>query len=713
MSRDIEIKFKKNEKSKNFFSFNFFKKNRTKEHKDFHGKLINSENLKMKATLIDFSPFKFLNQTKEIERLELMQKVFQFCSDNNIKNIFCDNKLKVELLKISTNQNKKFSYIQNLRSLNAVINKKENNHIFILCCEQNNIFDISFYLKRKNIKFTTLKDLVLNNLDSTPQNSFVNIEKNIYPLHIPQIEFKNNLDMLLLDCPARNLSMMPNGLGYVHNALKKTKINYQTFDLDIITYHRYHIERIYDMGGTTIIPSGRTLPKDPWQAEHYDLWSEDDVIKYFMPIIKKTADEIILKKPKILGLSLQQCNESFTKKLVELVKKKLPSIVIVVGGFSCYNPDIGLSAFPDAHYMCIGEADLTIADLIEKILKKTNPANTPGVISIYDDKSKPFIGAPQESKLDKLEDPRYEWFGLNIYRNWDGYQLTPVIASRGCRWSRCTFCAERFYWRIRSPKKFVDELEYLVSEGCNLFMFNESDLNGDPEVVLQICDEIINRKLKVRLTAQLRIHKKSDKAFFLKLKKAGFVALRFGVDAFSENTLRLQKKGYTVKTLEQNLKDCWESGIYTEVNWVIGVPGETDQDCQEGVDLITKNKNYIGRIANINPLILGNGSVYWIDPESHNIRFHGDKNEILQKDKKMVPSDQWYSIDPYIDSSIRKKRFENIIVQLIDNGFLLGPWAQKIYDQVKNNKDSARGVTNSIPEDIPGVSGNVSAQTQL
>ena len=711
MSRDIEIKFKKNGKNKNFFSFNFFKKNRTKKQKDFHGKLINSENYKMKATLIDFSPFKFLNQTKEIERFEIMQKVFQFCLDNNIENIFCDNKLKIELLKISTNQNKKFSYIQNLQSLNSTINKKKNNHIFILSCEQNNIFDISFYLKRKNIKFTTLKDLVLENLDSTPQNSFVNIEKNIYPLHIPQIEFKNNLDMLLLDCPARNLSMMPNGLGYVHNALKKTNINYQTFDLDIITYHRYHIERIYDMGGTTIIPSGRTLPKDPWQAEHYDLWSEDDVIKYFMPIIKKTSDEIILKKPKILGLSLQQCNESFTKKLVKLVKKKLPNIVIVVGGFSCYNPNIGLSAFPDANYMCIGEADLTIADLVEKILKKTNPSNTPGVISIYDDKSKPFIGAPQESKLDKLEDPRYEWFGLNIYRNWDGYQLTPVIASRGCRWSRCTFCAERFYWRIRSPKKFVDELEYLVSEGCNLFMFNESDLNGDPEVVLQICDEIINRKLKVRLTAQLRIHKKSDKAFFLKLKKAGFVALRFGVDAFSENTLKLQKKGYTVKTLEQNLKDCWESGIYTEVNWVIGVPGETDQDCQEGVNLITKNKNYIGRIANINPLILGNGSVYWIDPESHNIRFHGEKNQILQKDKKMVPSDQWYSINPYIDSSIRKKRFENIIVQLIDNGFLLGPWAQKIYDQVKNNRDSARGVTNSIPEDIPGVSGNVSAQT--
>src|SRR5207253_7431522 len=70
---------------------------------------------------------------------------------------------------------------------------------------------------------------------------------------------------------------------------------------------------------------------------------------------------------------------------------------------------------------------------------------------------------------------------LPIYRNYNGYQLTPIIASRGCRWSRCTFCAERFYWRIRSAKAFVDELAWLVEQGCRLFMFNESDLNGKPE----------------------------------------------------------------------------------------------------------------------------------------------------------------------------------------------------------------------------------------
>ena len=221
-------------------------------------------------------------------------------------------------------------------------------------------------------------------------------------------------------------------------------------------------------------------------------------------------------------------------------------------------------------------------------------------------------------------------------------------------------------------------------------MFNESDLNGAPEVVLEICDEIIRRKLKIRLTAQLRIHKKSDKAFFEKLAAAGFVSLRFGIDAFSENTLRLQKKGYTKDTVRQNLRDCHEAGIYSEVNWVIGVPGETDEDCEEGVEFILENKQYIGRIANINPLILVNGSVYWIDPEAHGIKFNGDREEIFNENARTVPSGKWYSVDPYIDADVRKKRFEKIIVSLIDGGFTLGPWALKIYDEVKNNRDANR-----------------------
>lgn len=526
--------------------------------------------------------------------------------------------------------------------------------------------------------------------DVIPARAWTPIERNIYPIDIPEVALPEGKDLILMDSPARNLALMPNGLAYVNNALNAADVSFSVFDLDIVTYHRHHVRRLFDEGGRVVLPSGRVLPMDPWQAEHYDLWSMPEVIDYFMPIIVEAADELVRVKPKILALSVQQCSEAFSRRLVNLVRERHPDIVVVVGGFSCYNADIGLKSFPEADYMCIGEADLTVGPLVATLVHGERPKNIAGVVSRYDDPAIPFIPAPMPHNLSSIEFPKYDWFDINVYRNFNGYQLTPIIASRGCRWSRCTFCAERFYWRIRDPKEFVDELEWLASQGCTLFMFNESDLNGMPEKVLEICDEIIARKLNLKLTGQLRIHKKSDRAYFQKLRKAGFVALRFGVDAFSANTLRLQKKGYTPEMVSQNLKDCWEAGIFSEVNWVIGVPGETEADIDEGIELILKNREYIGRLANINPLILVNGGVYWLDPESHNIIFREPKEIMYQEHPRVIPADLWYSTEPYIDAQVRKERFEKIILELHDNGFPVGEWAARVIEDVKYARDRNR-----------------------
>jgi radical SAM superfamily enzyme YgiQ (UPF0313 family) len=526
--------------------------------------------------------------------------------------------------------------------------------------------------------------------EAIPGRAWMPIAKNIYPIKVPPIRFSGKADLLLIDCPARNLALMPNGLGYVYNALKKAGINFETFDLDIVTYHRYHIRRLFDEGGKIVLPSGREMPTDPWQAENYDLWENPELLAFLSPIVDEAAAAIIKAKPKVLGLSIQQCNTAFSRLVVKQVKEALPDLLLLVGGFSCYNPDIGLRAFPEADYMCIGESDLTVGPLVKRLVAGERPKDLPGIVSRFDTPDRLFVPAPMQHNLDQLDFPRYEWFDLSIYRNFSGYQLVPIIASRGCRWSRCTFCAERFYWRIRSAQNFVNELEWLVDHGCTLFMFNESDLNGMPEKLLEICDEIIRRNIKVRLTGQLRVQKTSDGPFYRKLHEAGFVALRFGVDAFSENTLRLQKKGYTVDMVRQNLKECWDAGIFTEVNWVIGIPGETDADCEEGVNLILENQKYIGRLANINPLILVNGSVYWIDPERHGIRFRTSKEELYTNNPRYVPADAWYSVEPYIDAQVRKQRFENIVVRLHDSGFKVGPWAERVIADVKEARDRAR-----------------------
>src|SRR5262249_54308880 len=159
-------------------------------------------------------------------------------------------------------------------------------------------------------------------------------------------------------------------------------------------YHRYHLCRLFDEGGKIALPSGREMPTDPWKAENYDLWQDPELLAYVSPIIEEAAAAIIKAKPKILGLSIQQCNEGFSHLLVRHVKEALPDLLLLVGGFSCYNADIGLRAFPEADYMCIGESDLTVGPLVRALVAGERPKDLPGVLSRFDTPGRMFVPAP-------------------------------------------------------------------------------------------------------------------------------------------------------------------------------------------------------------------------------------------------------------------------------------------------------------------------------
>lgn len=555
------------------------------------------------------------------------------------------------------------------------------------------------------VDFDSLLDFELN---MVPRNSLIPVAANIYPIKLPTVKIESNLDFLVIDCPARNLSLLPNGIAYLEVALKRQNVGFQVLDIDVIAYHLFHMHRLFDVG-QNVSHRGYELPIDPWLAHNYDVWSSLSEVEnngnqyqeikpihdYFSFMLNLVAREIVQAKPRIIGFSIQQCSEIMSAELINLLKREGLTSPIIVGGFSCYNFDIGLKGFPLADYMCIGEAETTIGILLKEILDKGFAKDLPGVLSKFDSSDRTFSPAPMIHDLNLIEFPKYSWSDLKIYRNWDGYQLIPIIASRGCRWSRCTFCAERFYWRIRSASDFVDELEWHVRRGHYLFMFNESDLNGMPERVLEICDEIIQRGLhkKVKLTGQLRIHRKSDSNFFNKLRAAGFVALRFGVDSFSKNGMRLQQKGYTPEIVEQNLIDCSKAGIFVEVNWVIGVPGETEEDINEGIAFILKNKNYIGRLANLNPLILVNGSVYWLNPNDYEIKFHGEWDTLKQKYPRAIPAALWWSDNPFIDASVRQKWFMKVVSELYEKDFPIGDWAKQVISDVETKKDTARSAS--------------------
>lgn len=513
--------------------------------------------------------------------------------------------------------------------------------------------------------------------------------QSIYPINIPGIIFHSGQDLILIDLPARSIAQMPAGFAYVHNALKKTQIKFQTVDLDIIIYHRFHSRRILE--GLTEIrtPNGRLLPEDPWQPVHYLDWENPDVIEYFRPEIEEIVNGLTLAQPRMIAFSIQQVNLSFTKEVVKEVRLKLPNVVVIVGGMSCLQPLAAKIAFNDADYTVVGEADLTIGPLVEALARGEHPHDLRGIWSRFDSHGRTLSQGPMVEDLDTLDFPRYEWTDIQLYRNWNGYNLTPIVGSRGCSWGRCTFCGERFHWRTHSPEYVVNEMQWLYEQGFNNFVFNESDLHGKPELIEQMCEEIIRRGMKVHMTAQLRCNAQTDKSYYKKLYSAGFRTLRFGVDAASSNTLKLQRKGYNKETIRRTIMDASEAGIFVQINLVVGVPGETEQDIDESIEFITELKNYIGEVAFINPFMLFRGSEYWENPEKFGMVFNSNKEELYTKYLVAIPDAEWYSTSPYIDKGVRYSRFVKVVSALKILGVKMGDFADYTSKAVEQDVDLA------------------------
>lgn len=506
----------------------------------------------------------------------------------------------------------------------------------------------------------------------------------VYPHLNPELEIESGLDFLLLDLPPRFLALLPNGLGYVHNILVHAGVRFQTVDADLVFYHRYHGDRILDFAGEPPTVDGYRMSLDPWAVDVAEReWALAECTECFREDIEELKAKIVAARPRIVGFSLHGTNLPITKEILSAVREHLPETLVLVGGYDCLYREIGVNVFPDFDYMLVSEVEPTLEPLVKALLAGERPRDLPGILSKWDTPGRAWQPAEMPKDLDSLDFPRYQWAHISSYRHHNGYQLTPILLSRGCRWSLCAFCAERFRWRARSHANTVDEIEWLYGEGCRLFHFNDSDLSGDPDRLADVCDEVRRRGLDdISMVGQLRVHKKHDRAYFDRLKAGGFTHLRFGVDAWSRRTLRLQNKGYTIEMAERALTACSSAGIRTTVNLIVGVPGETEGDVDEAIENIVRMRGSIASVENINTLMLFRGGFYWDNPEKYEIRFRVDREELYRTYPHSIPSQHWYSESPYIDQEIRKARLDRVMTALREHDIDVGPYARATTDMI-------------------------------
>jgi anaerobic magnesium-protoporphyrin IX monomethyl ester cyclase len=313
------------------------------------------------------------------------------------------------------------------------------------------------------------------------------------------------------------------------------------------------------------------------------------------PTPRQLETELTKTNPDIVGVTTSTLTYWPAVEIVKTVKKVLPNSLTLLGGpHVTALPEKTLSEAPEVDIVARGEGEKTILELAE-LTSKADSKNFDTVAGITFRKNGQITSTSKREfiqNLDELPHPAYKHFPLERYRM-AGKNYLPIITSRGCPF-QCTFCLASDMcgtkFRTRSPKKVLDELEWLrdTYQG-DVFAFYDDTFTFDKKRAEAICDEMKSRKFDLPWDCRTRVDT-INKEILIKLRDANCQLIHFGVESGSPKMLEAMKKGTTVEKNAWAIKLAKEVGISVAISVVVGYPGENATMLQQTFDFIKKTK---------------------------------------------------------------------------------------------------------------------------
>jgi len=176
-----------------------------------------------------------------------------------------------------------------------------------------------------------------------------------------------------------------------------------------------------------------------------------------------------------------------------------------------------------------------------------------------------------------------QYFGMfevlnPVTRLWSDGCWNKLVLAHGCCWSRCAFCDTTVDYICRydpaDPTIICDWIESLLGQtGFNGFHFVDEAL--PPNLLDQLCDEILARGLQIEWWGNIRFEPKFTFGLIQKMAAAGCIAVTGGLETCNDRTLRLMRKGISVEHASRVLHDLAHAGIMTHAYLMYGFPSQT------------------------------------------------------------------------------------------------------------------------------------------
>ena len=281
-------------------------------------------------------------------------------------------------------------------------------------------------------------------------------------------------------------------------------------------------------------------------------------------------------KPDLVGATAVTMTVDHALDALEAVKSLDPSLTTVIGGpHATFCATDILRSCDQVDVVVCGEGENTIVALTQAIETNLPLEGIAGIAFRKGNRIATTAEAPL-ADLNELAPPARHLIPLGRYRAL-GMPVS-MTTSRGCPF-KCIFCVGRKMVgarvRYHDPVRVVDEMERLSVMDFHQINLADDLFTANPDHCLAVCNEIMDRGLKVKWTSFARVDTVSRR-ILEKMRLAGCTTVSFGVESGSPDMLRRVKKGITLEQVVRAVQLCLDCGIDPHASFILGLPGETE-----------------------------------------------------------------------------------------------------------------------------------------
>lgn len=247
-----------------------------------------------------------------------------------------------------------------------------------------------------------------------------------------------------------------------------------------------------------------------------------------------------------------------------------------------------------ADYVLLGEAEITLRELLIALERGDDPAALPGLALRGANGAARTTGRrPVMTDLDALPLPAWDLVDIEPYRRaWlksAGYFSLNVATTRGCPY-KCNWCAKPIYgnrYHARSPEHVVRELLLLRKRfGLDHVWFCDDIFGLKPGWVEAFAQLVEAHGLRFRFKIQSRADLLTHAGTAASLARAGCETIWLGAESGSQAILDAMDKGTTVAQIREATHLIRRHGMRPAFFLQFGYLGETKADVAATLQLL-------------------------------------------------------------------------------------------------------------------------------